>query len=436
MSAHWDLEPLDITEFENGTSAAKAHFVQAFGNAFVNQGFVFLTGHQTRESTIREYYQTVADVVCGMKADDLNRYELVKDGIDRGYVSSPSGGLKPSYVALKDATGFLFVAGLKLVFKGNRVTVSDVNQSTSFILPDQIYDASNPASETVGHFQKRTLKFRCLDAKGRYAVLAPDDKHGWITGLDHNIYPGHARKFATLSQSIYNTQTTIGIQSVRTLSQFFEDKSSNLVRLVANSAGENISAHALRVYRYPGLAAELTEMEAPDSSYIRIGEHRDISLLTILAKANLPGLQIQAKDGTWHYIRSPEGSMIVMAGEMLEHMTRGLKNGAGQARSVVAPLHRVVGDSMTVTADRYTAPFFFNADLQQTILGMADQRPLVVRGVTLEPGLRLVYEHIKASTRLADMSFDNFAVDYSKLGEKIRRAIVRRGLAADAHLTS
>jgi isopenicillin N synthase-like dioxygenase len=68
----------------------------------------------------------------------------------------------------------------------------------------------------------------------------------------------------------------------------------------------------LRILHYPPLAGD----EEPEA--IRAAAHEDINLITILPAANEPGLQVQAKDGSWLDVPSDFGNLIVNIGDMLQ----------------------------------------------------------------------------------------------------------------------
>jgi hypothetical protein len=337
---------------------------------------------------------------------------------------------------LRETPQFLYAAGLELTFDRRKEPVVTIAKDGDWIrlpLPLKVYAPNSPNTEASADFKGRSVKFRLAD-NGDYLAFAPDDKHGWITGLNHNVYPGEAKKFAASSLAVYQSQTTIGLTVTKALSQFLGDKDGFLEKLVANSEGQNIAQHALRVYRYPAVIEPKAYAAPEQTTYLRVGEHRDISLMTILSRSNLPGLQIQASDNTWRNVRLAEGSFIVMAGETLTHMTRGLQSTSGKSRQIHSPLHRVVGAPGTMNQDRYTAPFFFNPDLSQTIVNLHDRQPLIIRGIMLNPGLRLVHAHMKASTQFANLGFEQFVADYGKLGDRVRDTLATRNVAQAAYV--
>src|SRR5262249_8807078 len=151
----------------------------------------------------------------------------------------------------------------------------------------------------------------------------------------------------------------------------------------------------------------------------------DLSLLTVLAKASLPGLQVQTRDGAWVSVRAPENGSVVVAGEILAEMTKGLRSGTGRPLGIHAPLHRVVGSAETMSEDRYTAPFFFNPDLRQRIPSLAHGGAVKIRGIELDPGLRLLHSHMRASTQFARFTFEEFAAEFERLGERMSEVLAK-----------
>ncbi|MDY0747058.1 2OG-Fe(II) oxygenase family protein [Paucibacter sp. R3-3] len=102
----------------------------------------------------------------------------------------------------------------------------------------------------------------------------------------------------------------------------------------------------LRVLRYP----PLNGTEPPDS--LRAAAHGDINLLTILPAANEPGLQVQARDGSWLDVPGDFGMLIVNIGDMLQEASRG---------HYPSTQHRVVNPSgEAATKSRVSLPLFLH----------------------------------------------------------------------------
>jgi isopenicillin N synthase-like dioxygenase len=407
--------PLHLSDVASEDEDARSGFIEALGHAFVEQGYVVLTAGPSQEE-IQSYYAAAAAVLRGLPEETLRQFEFVKQGIERGYVSSPSGAPKPVTVSLGVAPHYVAAAGLSFLFERNDggapiVTVSGADGEVRVSLPT----AADEADVRVEH-EGRSLRFRCIESSessGVYQLFAPDDKHGWITGRRHNVYPAGASDFADLSANVYRAQESVCLTVLEALAQFLDDRDGVIRRLVADGLAE----HSLRVYRYPGMARHRAWLD--DTLLVRVGEHRDISLLTVLAKASLPGLQVQTRDGAWVNIRAPEHGIVILAGEILSEMTKGLRDGSGRCLEIHAPLHRVVGSADTMSEDRYTAPFFFNPDLRQRIPSLVDGGPVTIRGIQLDPGLRLLHAHMRASTQFAQLTFEEFAVECDRLGDRL-----------------
>lgn len=392
----------------------------------MEHGYVLLAAGPPREE-IQAYYEAAAGVLREMPEEILCKFEFVKHGIERGYVSSPSGAPKPVTVSLGAAPQYVAAAGLSFFFENHNgaptVTVSGTDGEVRMLLPTVADEVNGLSGEVRVEHQGRSLRFRCVDNSGVYRIFAPDDKHGWITGRRHNIYPAGMSDFANLSASIYRAQEAACLTVLEALAQFLDDRDGVIRKLVADGSGQCIAEHSLRVYRYPGMKRNSAWLGDP--LLIRVGEHRDISLLSVLAKASLPGLQVQTRGGAWVSVRAPENGSVVLAGEILSEMTKGLRSGTGRRLEIHAPLHRVVASTETMSEDRYTAPFFFNPDLRQRIPSLADGGPVTIRGTQLDPGLRLLHSHMRASTQFAHFTFEEFAAEFERLGERLSEVLAR-----------
>jgi isopenicillin N synthase-like dioxygenase len=416
---------LHLSDFASQGDTSRSGFIESLGNAFVEHGYVLVAAGPPQEG-IRSYYEAAAQILGGMPEATLRQFEFVKQGIERGYVSSPSGAPKPITVSLGAALQYVAAAGLSFFFENHdgvpTVRISGDGGEVCVSLPTAADNVDGSGEVRVEH-QGRSLRFRCIDSSGVYQVFAPDDKHGWITGRRNNIYPAGMSDFANLSASVYRAQEAICLAVLGALGEFLEDRNGVVRNLVADGSGQCIAEHSLRVYRYPGMKKNSAWLGGP--LLVRVGEHRDISLLTVLAKASLPGLEVQTRDGAWVGVRAPENGSVVLAGEILSEMTKGLRSGAGRRLEIHAPLHRVVGSAETMSEDRYTAPFFFNPDLRQRVPSLADGGPIKIRGVQLDPGLRLLHSHMRASTQFADLTFEEFAVEYERLGERLSGVLAK-----------
>lgn len=125
----------------------------------------------------------------------------------------------------------------------------------------------------------------------------------------------------------------------------------------------------LRVLRYPPLTGN-----EPEGS-LRAAAHGDINLLTILPAANEPGLQVQAKDGSWVDVPGDFGMLIINIGDMLQEASQGYypstqhrvvnPTGEGAKKSRVSlPLFLHPREDV-VLSDRYTAHEYLEERLRE-----------------------------------------------------------------------
>lgn len=102
----------------------------------------------------------------------------------------------------------------------------------------------------------------------------------------------------------------------------------------------------LRVLHYP----PMTGNEEPGA--IRAAAHEDINLLTVLPAANEPGLQVQAKDGSWIDVPCDFGNLIINIGDMLQEASGGY---------FPSTTHRVINPSgERQTQSRISLPLFLH----------------------------------------------------------------------------
>ena len=113
-----------------------------------------------------------------------------------------------------------------------------------------------------------------------------------------------------------------------------------------SSMVDNSDQTLLRVLHYPPLKGD-EELGA-----IRAGAHEDINLLTILPSANEPGLQVQAKDGSWMDVPCDFGTLVVNIGDMLQEASGGY---------FPSTSHRVINpEGADKTKSRISLPLFLH----------------------------------------------------------------------------
>jgi isopenicillin N synthase-like dioxygenase len=142
----------------------------------------------------------------------------------------------------------------------------------------------------------------------------------------------------------------------------------------------------LKILRYPGRHAT--------SSDQGVGAHKDGGLVTILLQDELPGLWVQAEDGSRIEAPPVPGTFVVNTGELLELATNGF---------VRADIHGVVAPPPG--KERFSIAFFLGAAHQGVVpqIDLPPELKRAERGVTCDPTNPLLRDiganHLKARLR-------------------------------------
>ncbi|NOT55010.1 MAG: isopenicillin N synthase family oxygenase [Deltaproteobacteria bacterium] len=139
----------------------------------------------------------------------------------------------------------------------------------------------------------------------------------------------------------------------------------------------------LRLSHYPGTRC--------DAGQLNTSPHIDGDFITILAQAEVPGLELRTPDKQWIQAPALPGTLLVNAGEILRLWSNG---------RLRATLHRVLNQS---GRDRYAIPFFYSPSPDTLIECVATcrdadhpprYRPVTVREYT-EWFSHKVFVHLK-----------------------------------------
>ncbi|PZN94013.1 MAG: flavonol synthase [Alphaproteobacteria bacterium] len=169
---------------------------------------------------------------------------------------------------------------------------------------------------------------RTLPPGHRFAAIMPD-----------NLWPAEVAEFEPAVQALYDALDGAGRRMLRAIAvhlglapDFFDDPVAD---------GNSI----LRLLHYP-------PVQAARAGAIRAGAHEDINVITLLLGAEEAGLQLLTRDGEWHDIAAPAGSLVCNIGDMLQRLTGG---------RLPSTTHRVVNPSPERAAfPRYSTPFFLH----------------------------------------------------------------------------
>ena len=230
-----------------------------------------------------------------------------------------------------------------------------------------------------GGGQRGLTSFGVEAAKG--AVRA-DLKEFWHVGRD--LPPGH-RFAATMPANLWPAEVPAFQPAVSALFAALDAAGRRMLRAIAVHLG--LAANffddpvaegnsILRLLHYP----PVYDVEA---GAIRAGAHEDINVITLLLGAEEAGLQLLARDGEWHDISAPAGSLVCNIGDMLQRLTGG---------RLPSTTHRVVNPAPERAAfPRYSTPFFlhFRPDYRiETIPGGPMMAPPITADAYLHERLR------------------------------------------------
>lgn len=82
-----------------------------------------------------------------------------------------------------------------------------------------------------------------------------------------------------------------------------------------------------------------------------MGEHTDYGILTVLWADRVPGLQVLAKNGSWHDVQPEEGALLVNLGDVMGRLTND---------RWLSTLHRVKPPIVDGTIERRRSAAFFH----------------------------------------------------------------------------
>ncbi|MCU7553695.1 isopenicillin N synthase family oxygenase [Alteromonas sp. ASW11-19] len=147
-------------------------------------------------------------------------------------------------------------------------------------------------------------------------------------------------------EGYYGQATELAKELLGWIEKHSPDEVSKLYNEPLSNMIKDSDQTLLRVLHYPPLQGD----EEPDA--IRAAAHEDINLITILPAANEPGLQVQAKDGSWLEVPCDFGNLIVNIGDMLQEASGGY---------FPSTTHRVINpENADMTKSRISLPLFLH----------------------------------------------------------------------------
>ena len=276
---------------------------------------------------------------------DLNDFFAEDDEKQQRFVETVGSSLRD--------VGFFALVGHGL---SDQFIQSAYASSEDLFLKDDSYKKQYELAELKG--QRGFISFGKEHAKNS---SAPDLKEFWHIGQEDsqqdypdNIWPDDLPQFKPTMLELFNKLEQASFSVLEACSLFIrEDK--NLLRDMAVD-GNTI----LRLIHYPPIAADA------HPASIRAAAHEDINLITLLIDASTPGLELLDREGNWMPVVTPNNSIIIDSGDMLQNVTNGYFK---------ATTHRVTNPQDS-RSRRFSMPFFVHARSEVSLQPLASSLTL------------------------------------------------------------
>ena len=163
--------------------------------------------------------------------------------------------------------------------------------------------------------------------------------HRFELVMPANIWPAEVADFREAQLALYAALDHAGRRMLRAIAVHLGLEPEFFAGPVTD--GNSI----LRLLHYPPVSGA-------EAGAIRAGAHEDINVITLLLGAEEAGLQLLARNGDWHDIAAPQGTLVCNVGDMLQRLTGG---------RLPSTTHRVVNPSPERAAvPRYSTPYFLH----------------------------------------------------------------------------
>jgi len=172
----------------------------------------------------------------------------------------------------------------------------------------------------------------------------PEFKEAWQMGRATNLWPLEY-EFQQTYLSLFGQLENLSFHVLDACSSYLGQERSYLRQMATEGTS------FLRVLHYPALSEDFEE------SRVRMSEHEDLSLVTLLCAPTVEGLQILGSSGEWISAGSAQDSIVINVGELLSYLTHGVFKSA---------VHRVVR-SKAGYLRRLSIPFFVIPDDAKTL---------------------------------------------------------------------
>tara|TARA_B100000214_G_C23899866_1_gene595951 strand:+ start:128 stop:973 length:846 start_codon:yes stop_codon:yes gene_type:complete len=148
------------------------------------------------------------------------------------------------------------------------------------------------------------------------------------------------------TKSLYQSLLSIGNTLLHWIDSFTPQHITKTFSMPLSKMSNQSSMNLMRIIHYPSIDFKTKK------GAIRAAAHGDINLITILAAATEPGLQVLSKNKTWIDVECNPGWLVINTGDMLQECTNGF---------YPSTIHRVINpkDEKKQSA-RFSMPVFIH----------------------------------------------------------------------------
>ena len=234
---------------------------------------------------------------------------------------------------------------------------------SSYRLSKDFFSLPDAVKNTYAHPEKAGARgYTPYGKETAVGETTPDLKEFWHHGpmvndsydprISKNILVSELSDFNDQFDILFNQLNMLGLKVLSAIAVILGKESSffDSWALKGNSI--------LRLIHYPPVV--------DSSNILRARAHEDINLITLLVGAEESGLEVQNPEGDWIPIAAKSKSIVCNIGDMMQLVTR------SQLKSTS---HRVVDHNASLSASRYSMPFFLHPSPEIELCSIVDDSP-------------------------------------------------------------
>jgi isopenicillin N synthase-like dioxygenase len=216
-----------------------------------------------------------------------------------------------------------------------------VAASDAFALPEPIkavYGRRPEVDGLVGYLKVPQKSYNAITYEDveMWQINGVADSTLSTSRMPRNVWPTEIPGFAASGRTLFAEFYRSASLVLEGCATYLDERSDIFTSLIEQGWS------TLRYMRYPEGSRDIP------AGALRADRHTDVSLLTILSRGSVEGLEVQEPDGTWLPVDGSPDELIVVGGQMLEVLSDG---------ALKAAYHRVRYPAAGAI-ERLTFPFF------------------------------------------------------------------------------